>query len=64
MPPRKTLRRKFERCVHAIKRRGNYQAAIAICTKSVLFPAGKTIRRVKGRRGKKAHLTIRAREEI
>ena len=45
------LNKKFDRCVKSVMMRNNPEAkAIAICTKSVLFKRGRTIKRyTKGR---------------
>ncbi len=63
----KKLSTKFDRCVKAVRktvkaRKGSNaeSAAIAICTKSVLYPRGKTLKRyTKGRlvtqRRRRAH---------
>jgi len=51
-----TLTRKFERCVQAVKRtvkaKDKQSAAVAICTKTILFPRGRTIKRFASVKGK------------
>jgi len=56
-----SLTRKFSSCVKkvrkTIKTRNPESAAIAICTKSVLFPRGRTIKKFKMVNGKPKLIT-------
>lgn len=65
--PRETLSRKFCRCIKAVSktikpRKGqtSEQAAIGVCTKSVLFSRGKTLKKFKC--GKKGRLQTQKRK--
>jgi hypothetical protein len=65
--PRESLGRKFCKCIKAVSnkikpRKGQTteQAAIAICTKSVLFSRGKTLKKFKC--GKKGRLQTQRRK--
>jgi hypothetical protein len=65
--PRESLGRKFCKCIKAVSkkiepRKGqtSEQAAIAICTKSVLFSRGKTLKKFKC--GKKGRLQTQRRK--
>jgi hypothetical protein len=51
---------KFERCVKKVKKTSNESAAIAICTKSVLWKRGLTLKKYKkGRLFKQKRKLIR-----
>jgi len=50
--PRKTLTTTFTRCVKSVGRTKPEGVAIAICTKTVLFPRKKTIKSFKMVKGK------------
>lgn len=60
-----TLTRKFERCVQSVKKtvkaKDRHSAAVAICTKTILFPRGRTIKRFASVKGKMRLVTQKKR---